>query len=311
MTRAVMAVWVLAFSSVGWGLTWWPIKSLNSMGLPTLDIVFVAFLAISIVLLPFLYWQRKQWLPVFPMMLLIGVVGGIANFAFQTAISEGNVIRVMILFYMLPIWSALGGWLFLKERIDQRRFMALCLCVLGAFSILEVWEVSWQAISLVDVLAFVAGIALSANNILFRFTANVPLVSKVGFVAVGCLVILLFVFVFFGLSFSTPSILFSNEFAWGELWQNNNSSTLDVISLSALYGVAGVLLITLGSQWGVTQLEAGRSAVIIVLELVTAIVSVMIITQVSLQIHEVIGGLMVLVAALLEGVRNEPTIKGT
>jgi len=55
-------------------------------------------------------------------------------------------------------------------------------------------------------------------------------------------------------------------------------------------------------------MEAGRSAIIIVVELVVAVVSTALIISGELQLFEVVGGLMVLSAAVLEGARNE--VKG-
>ena len=66
-------------------------------------------------------------------------------------------------------------------------------------------------------------------------------------------------------------------------------------------------LITFGTQWGVTQLEAARAALIIVMELVAAVVSVAILTDVVLSAREIIGGVLVLSAALLEGWREPGT----
>ena len=65
------------------------------------------------------------------MMLAIGLAGGVANASFQTALAHGEVARVMILFYMLPIWSVLGGCIFLKEKFDLTRALALGACVIG------------------------------------------------------------------------------------------------------------------------------------------------------------------------------------
>jgi drug/metabolite transporter (DMT)-like permease len=81
--------------------------------------------------------------------------------------------------------------------------------------------------------------------------------------------------------------------------------TNDVIALSAAYGAIWLTLITFGTQWAVTQMEAGRSAVIIVVELVVAVVSSAIIIGSGLKLYEIIGGLMVLTAAVLEGYRAE------
>ena len=55
----------------------------------------------------------------------------------------------------------------------------------------------------------------------------------------------------------------------------------------------------------VTRIEAGRSAVLIVMELVVAVVSAAILTEAELGSTEIVGGFMVIVAALLEGMRSE------
>jgi len=281
-----LAVWVLFFSAIGWGLTWLPIKGLNDMGLHTLHLITVAFAAPALMLLPWVYRHRSLWLPVLPLMLLISVFGGFANFSFQTALAKGDVIRVMILFYMLPIWSVIGGWFFLKERIDKRRLMALVLCVAGALCILEAWNVSLGVLSINDLLALGAGMGLSASNIIFRFTAHIPLVSKIGFMFLGCVV------------FPGLYLLFFSSSISAYLPANN------AVPLAILYGIAWIMVITFGSQWAVTQLEAGRSAVILVMELVAAVVSVVLLTQNHLGVHEILGAIMVIVAALLEGSRK-------
>jgi drug/metabolite transporter (DMT)-like permease len=79
---------------------------------------------------------------------------------------------------------------------------------------------------------------------------------------------------------------------------------------AALYGVLFLTLITFGTQWGVTQLEAGKAALIIVMELVAAVVSVALLTDLVLSAREIAGGLLVISAAMIEGWR-EPTAEAT
>ena len=66
-----------------------------------------------------------------------------------------------------------------------------------------------------------------------------------------------------------------------------------------------MMLITLGTQWGVTHLEAGRASIIIVMELVVAVISAVIILNQSLSLVEIAGALLVITAAILEGFREE------
>lgn len=276
---------VLFLSSFGWGLTWLPIKALNDMGLDSMHLIFIAFASGALVLLPWLYKQFTQWRLQIGFMLLIALAGGFANVSFQTAIFHGDVIRVMILFYMLPVWSVIGGHLFLKERIDRLRIIAVVLCLFGASLILDVWHSAWQSISWLDLLAIGSGIGLAATNILFRFTQDIPVMSKVSSMFLGCTVLI-------GISIlATPTL--------APLPDNG------AIYYSMIYGAFWLTLISLGTQWGVTQMEAGRSAVIIVMELVAAVISAALLTHAQLSLIEISGAVLVLCAAVLEGSRDD------
>lgn len=280
-----LAVIVLFISSIGWGLTWLPIKYLNDMGLDSTHLILLAFSSGAIVLSPWLYKQRGIWKSSIGFMLMIALAGGFANASFQTAIAHGDVIRVMILFYMLPVWSVVGGRIFLKEKIDALRMLAVALCLSGAALILDVWHTSWKGISWIDLLAIGSGLGLASTNILFRFTQNIPLMSKVAVMFIGCVVLM-------GISFvvSPPEMPLPKNGA---------------VPLAMLYGMFWLVLITSGTQWGVTQIEAGRSAIIIVMELVAAVVSAALLTSADLGMYEITGGIMVISAALLEGSRTE------
>ena len=283
--NARLAVIVLFISSMGWGLTWFPIKSLNDMGLDSTHLILIAFASGAIVLAPWLYMQRRLWREKIGIMMLIGLSGGIANAAFQTAIAHGDVIRVMILFYLLPVWSVLGGRIILGEKIDLMRMLSVLMCLSGAFLILDVWHTSWRGITWIDVLAIVSGMGLAITNILFRFTHNIPVLSKVSFMFIGCTLIIAV-----SILLIPPQVSLPGHAAIG--W-------------AMAYGALWLTMITIGTQWAVTRIEAGRSAVIIVMELVVAVVSVAYISGEALKLYEVIGGLLVISAALLEGMRSD------
>ena len=279
-----LAVLVLFISSTGWGLTWLPIKKLSEMGLDSMHLIFIAFVSGALLLSPWLYKQYPLWKKSIGFMLMIALAGGVANASFQTAIVHGDVIRVMILFYMLPVWSVVGGRIFLKEKIDTMRIVAVILCLSGAFIILDVWHTSWQGITWIDALAMSSGMGLAATNILFRFTQHVPLLSKVSVMFIGCTML-----IGISLTIFTPDTVLTDNGA---------------IPWAMAYGALWLTLITIGTQWAVTQMEAGRSAIIIVMELVVAVGSVALMTVAELKSHEMIGGLMVISAAILEGSRS-------
>jgi drug/metabolite transporter (DMT)-like permease len=278
--RVSLPVLVLFISSVGWGLTWLPLKYLNQQGMQGPTLVFVAFAAAALVLLPAFLRQRRSWAGQVRYLLLIALFGGFANLSFQIALYEGEVIRVMILFYLLPVWSVLGGRLFLGERIDRLRMVTVAGALLGAFLILGGFAVLDTRPGWVDLLAIASGMAFSMNNIAFRATPALPVTSKVTAVFIGCAVL-----VGGYLLFNPPAPAIHAP---------------DTLLLTMLYGVFWLTLITFGTQWGVTQLEAGRASIIIIMELVTAVVSAGLLLGETLAAGELAGGLLVVSAVLVE-----------
>lgn len=254
------------------------------MGLDGMHLVFIAFASAGLLLSPLLYMQRHAWDGKVKYLLLIALFGGFANLSFQSAIYHGEVVRVMILFYLVPVWSVLGGWYFLKERPDGIRIIAVVVSLCGALLILQVDSETFSGLSWIDVLAISSGMTFAMNNILFRYTASQPVGGKVSAMFLGCAILI----GAYLLVQPTQAVLPSKAAVW----------------YAVLYGVLFINLITFGTQWGVTQLEAGRAALIIVMELVVAVVSVALLTDMSLHGREIIGGLMVLTAAVVEGWRE-------
>ncbi|MDY6874153.1 MAG: DMT family transporter [Chloroflexota bacterium] len=276
---------ILFISSVGWGLTWIPIKLLNGMGISGPELVFIAFLAGALVMLPFALMQHRQWRKHLSLMILITLFGGFANVAFQTALYYGDVIRVMILFYLLPVWSVIGGKVFFGEIIDTKRVVTVVFSLGGAFLILGGMAVFEQLPDWTDLMAIGAGFAFAMNNLLFRASPGVPLISKVTAMFAGC-------------SMMIGGFLVVANLPGGDYG-------LDVTLYSALYGLVWLTLITFGTQWGVTQIEAGRAAIIIVMELVVAVVSAALYAADWLSLIEIVGGVLVVTAAIIEGGREE------
>jgi drug/metabolite transporter (DMT)-like permease len=64
-----------------------------------------------------------------------------------------------------------------------------------------------------------------------------------------------------------------------------------------------LLLASIGSLWGVANMEAGKSSILIIMELVTAVISAAGLSGRSLDGLEWLGGGLIIVAAVLEGWR--------
>ena len=184
--RVHLPVIVLLGASVLWGLSWFPLKSINTMGIDGVSLIFVVYGILALSLSPLLVKQFMLWKEHKKVMLLIALFGGGANLAFTYALINGEVIRVMVLFYLLPVWGVVGGRIFLKEDIDFWRYLGVFLAISGAFLILGGVEVLNAPPSWIDLIALASGLFFAMNNILFRASQSVPVSAKLGVMFLGC-----------------------------------------------------------------------------------------------------------------------------
>ncbi|MDH4945070.1 DMT family transporter [Sulfurimonas sp. C5] len=284
--KAHLPVLVLLGASILWGLTWLPLKSINEMGIDGIGLIFLAYGMLAFILVPLLVKQFKIWKEHKKMMFLIAFFGGGANLAFTYALINGEVIRVMVLFYLLPVWGVAGGRLFLKEEIDRWRYLGAFLAISGAFLILGGFEVFNTPPSWIDLIALISGLFFALNNLMFRAAQAIPVSSKIGSMFFGCFA-MAGVFLLAGVE-QLPSGISDN--AW---------------LLLIGYALFWLLLANIGSQWGVTHMEAGRSSIIIILELITAVVSATLIAGETMTAIEWTGGALIMTAAFIEAFRTK------
>jgi drug/metabolite transporter (DMT)-like permease len=274
-------VLALVCSSIIWGATWIPLKYFAAHGLDGAVLLLLAYGSVALVALPLLWKQCQRWRTEWRVILGIFVCGGYANVAFNSSVMYGDVVRTMSLFYTLPVWAVLGGLLFLGEKLTRLRIASVLLALSGAWLILGGVNIFAKPPSWTDVLALSSGLAYAMNNIIFRATPQLPIPPKIA---------LMF---FSGAFFSGLVLLIGVQH-----WPSNASPSL--LLLACGFGVGWMLLANIGTQWAVTHMEAGRAAVIIILELVTAIITSMWINHAGMSTIEWSGAGLIMTAAILE-----------
>lgn len=280
-----LPVLMLFGASVLWGLAWWPMKALNNAGFEGVSLIFLTFGLMALVLSPALFRQRGEWRAHKGRMLLIALFGGAANLSFAYAMIVGDVVRVMVLFYLLPIWGVLGGRFILKESVDAWRWLGVALAIGGAFIVLGGFEVWKKPPSWIDGIAVFSGFCFALNNLAFRAVQEVPVASKVSALFYGCTI----------LSGLTLLVTAENFTAGDSL-----HAWLGLLA----YSLGWMLAANLGSLWAVTRMEVGRSSIIIITELITTVVSAALILGKVLTQAEMAGGVLILAAALIEALRT-------
>ncbi|MDL2199495.1 DMT family transporter [Halopseudomonas aestusnigri] len=274
--------WVLILATVLWGTSWLPLQAFAAQGIDGFPMVLASYGLIALVALPLLYWQRAGWWR--QRWGLVGIVlfGGWANAALLSSLSLAeDLVRVMLLFYLAPVWGVLGGWLLLRERLTALRIAALVLALAGIALTLGVNAQTFASLTAIDWLALSAGLGFALNNLATRAADRVPMLSKTVAAFVGS-----------SLFAGAACLLFAKGLpalaptTW--LW-------------IALFAVGWLLLATLGAQYGVTHLEASRAAVLVVFELIAAVLSVAWFNDEVIAPRTWLGAGMVTLAAVMAG----------
>ncbi len=263
-----------------WGLFWWPVRQLAAQGLSGLWSTLIMYLA---ALLPFLpwFWRLRGGLGGHRLeALLLALFAGWCNIAFILALLEGNVVRVLLLFYLSPVWTVLLGWALLGERPRALSWLMLLVAMCGALIMLWSPELgSLMPRGLADLLALSSGMAFAVNNVLIRKTGEMPLVLKMVVTWIGVAVL------------AVAGILLLRE----PLPQ----TPLPVYVAAALFGWLVLVLMTFAAQYGVTQMPVHRSAVIMLFEIVVGALSAWWLAGEVLSVREWLGGGLVVLAAVI------------
>ncbi len=250
------------------------------MGLPGLWATLIIYLSAFMPLWPY-FWKQKHGLrsQAFPFVLL-GLFAGWTNLSFILAMLEGNVVRVLILFYLSPIWTLIFGFIFLHERLTVMARYSLLISCIGALVILSPSPSNtFFQFSQVDLLSVSSGIAFAAHNVVVRKIGDVPIILKMGTAWIGVLVLTIA-----GLILSQSSV---PEF--------NGAS----LALALFVGSVGMILMTYTALYGVTHLPVHRSAAIMLFEVFAGAVSAALLTEEILTLREWAGGLLIMFAAWL------------
>ena len=281
----MVPVWVLLFSASMWGLSSLPLKAFAEYGLSGPLLACVAFGFAGVLGLPLLLREYRQWRHSLAMLVLLALVGGWGNTAYVTALVQGDVVRVMLLFYLLPAWSVLGGRVFLGERISLRRGSAVALALTGAFLVVGGFAAFDAPLTLADLMAVTAGLAFAGNNIIARHAQGIPTASKTVVVFLGCAVLAL-----------PLTLMVSGRDAAGLLLD----LTPAVLGWLVAYSIGWLALVTATWQWSVSRMEAGRAGVISIAELVVALLAATLVGGETMTVLECVGAVVIALAAILE-----------
>ena len=180
-----LAAAALVFNAFVWGTSWWPLRHLQQSGLHPLWTTALSFTLASLAIILARPGAVGQVLRT-PALWVLVLAAGCTNAAFNWAIVIGDVVRVVLLFYLMPLWTVLLARIVLGERLTRAAALRIVLGTLGAAIVL--WPDGTDAAarlrdvaallplpkSLADWLGIVGGFSFAFNNVMLRREANRP-----------------------------------------------------------------------------------------------------------------------------------------
>jgi drug/metabolite transporter (DMT)-like permease len=291
----MLAVLALALNALVWGLSWWPLRQLDALGLHPLWATAAVFTLATLVL-TFISPQGWQHFKQHPQLWWLMAASGLTNIGFNWAVTTGDVVRVVLLFYLMPTWSLLLAWWMLGERPTRGALMRLSLALVGVLLVLKTPESSWPLPQdLPDVLALLAGFSFALTNIWLLRLQHTPESSRMvamfgggALMATACAVLATVAGVI-------PHVgaLSLNGFDESTMQAFTTWSPY-VLGLSAAFLVSNFTL-----QYGAARLSAHATAMVMMSEVVFASVSSVALGASTLSWRIGLGGGIIVLAALL------------
>ena len=106
----------LVFNALVWGVSWWPLRRLQEHGLHAVWATAV-FFAIGVLVIGLSRPSAWRVVAARPRLWALALAAGATNAAFNWGVATGEVVRVVLLFYLMPVWAVLLAWWMLGERI--------------------------------------------------------------------------------------------------------------------------------------------------------------------------------------------------
>jgi drug/metabolite transporter (DMT)-like permease len=271
-----------------WGVIWYPYRLLAASGLTGESATFVTYaiaLAIGLVAFP------RAWraLALAPWTLFVcGLAAGWTNYAYVAGVLQGEVMRVLLLFYLAPLWTIPFARLILRERTNGLGYAVVFLALAGAVIMLWRPELGVPlARSRAEWFGLSSGIAFALSNVLNRRLNDVPIPSRSLMTWLGVL------------SVSAAALAYARA-PLGEIVSVARSQWLLVAAIGAT-----LFLVNLAVQYGISHTLAMRAIVILLCELVFAAISAWLLAGEVMALREWLGGALIVAASLFSGYVGE------
>ena len=280
--QKVVAALSLLNAATVWGLIWYPYRVLAQAGISGQMSTFLTYafaVGFGLFVAGPVWRELRQagWWGV-----ALALASGWTNLGYVLAVLGGQVMRVLLLFYLAPLWTVLLSRLMLGERLDRYGYAIIGLSLGGAFVML--WQpqqglplpqnfAEWMGLS--------AGMGFALTNVLSRRVQQLTINFKAMAVLLGAALLT-------ALALGGHPVVQMQAIAlpdWG------------------LMLLVALVLCTTGfsMQYGLAVTPANQAIILLMFELVVAAVSSYFLAHETMGAREIFGAALIVTASLFSG----------
>ncbi|MGH8728718.1 MAG: DMT family transporter [Burkholderiales bacterium] len=281
MKHHTLPVIALIAGAIVWGIIWYPYRVLERAAISGEFASFATYgLAFALGLVFFRVrkpGQRKL------ILLWIGLTAGWTNLGYILATLHGEVMRVLLLFYLAPLWTVLFSRALLGEVLNANGALVILLSFAGAMIMLYQPGAFPLPENVAEWIGLSAGLTFALSNVLARKAEEHDAQTKALAVFAGVMVL------------SLPAAMAKEPVA-----TTLTAVPASMLALLIFVGLA-VFAINVVVQYGLAHTSANRAIVIFLFELVVAAFAAYFLAGETMEMREWIGGGMIAAASLLSG----------
>lgn len=279
--KSLLPIFSLLFGAFVWGIIWYPYRLMAQAGVSGIYSSFYVFILTIAIALPYFFitkkkvpiWSKDFW--------LLALVAGYTNISYVLAVIDGEVVRVMLLFYLSPVWTIFLAHFMLNEDTQKRHYIAVFISLIGAF--IMFWEPGYliHLDSKSDWLALSSGLGFAITNVMTRKHEHMTVNQKALAIWLGVIVVAMICIMFD-----------KNAMPTLDFFRPVDAAIMMVIALS-------LFLSTLLVQFGVTQIKAVEASSFFLFEIVVAAISSYFLVGESIALKEWLGGILIIAGVVL------------
>lgn len=276
------------FSASVWGLFWIPLRYFDESGVHSLWAVAYINLTASLIALPAAWYYGKFERKDIKWLIIMGLGMGAANIFYFAGIILSDVVRVIFLFYLLPIWATLFSKLLYNIPIGKIRMFALGFALVGIWLLLGAggWPLP-QNIG--DVFGILAGMFWALGLTMMRGRAEMDaLVVSASALSFAFVMAIILGSIMHAV---VPDI---------QLAAPSFETSLSIVLPVAAFGIIVLWTTMVGQLWGAKYVAATTAALLTMSEILAATISTALLDASDLSWISWAGAGLILIAIIID-----------